>query len=378
MPPHEPITTEGGALAKGTTLRDSVVRGRMRARIVDARATPLDVPLSAPFGIAGGVQARVENVLVEVRLEDGSVGLGEAAPLPAYNGETQAAALAALGDFLPTLVGKDAARLRPIADAARAMELGSARCAAETAVLDAFLRSRGTSMWDHFGGADETLETDVTLPTGAAAEEARAWAARGFRVLKIKVGAASPDEDAARVVEVARAAPSCRLTLDGNAGLDLVGATRLLDLLDRAGVAIALFEQPLAKDDLAGLSHLRARVRVCADESVVEPADCLTLARAGAADVVNVKIMKAGLVAAHDTILAAKAAGLGLMVGGMVESKVAMSASFCLAAGIGGFTWVDLDTPLFFAREITTGGFSSRGPRLGAEGCDLGHGVRVV
>ena len=71
----------------------------------------------------------------------------------------------------------------------------------------------------------------------------------------------------------------------------------------------------------------------------------IKVAEARAAHVVNVKPMKAGLVEAMEIVTVARAAGLGLMIGGMVEGKMAMSASACLAAGFGGFAFVDLDTP---------------------------------
>ena len=54
----------------------------------------LDIPLFAPFGISGGAQAVANNVLVTLTLADGTTGYGEAAPLPPYNGETQADAFA--------------------------------------------------------------------------------------------------------------------------------------------------------------------------------------------------------------------------------------------------------------------------------------------
>ena len=57
---------------------------------------PLDIALHTPFGISGGAQAMANNVLVTVELDGGFTGYGEAAPLPPYNGETQAMALAAL------------------------------------------------------------------------------------------------------------------------------------------------------------------------------------------------------------------------------------------------------------------------------------------
>ena len=90
---------------------------------------------------------------------------------------------------------------------------------------------------------------------------------------------------------------------------------------------------------------------------------------------INVKIMKSGVFEAWDMIRAAQAHGLGLMVGGMVETELAMTTSACLAAGIGGFTFVDLDTPLFMAARPLRGGFRQSGPRLRLDAIENGHGV---
>ena len=69
--------------------------------VVQLMREPLDIALHTPFGISGGAQAMANNVLVTLELDGGFVGHGEAAPLPPYNGETQAqamATLAALGE----------------------------------------------------------------------------------------------------------------------------------------------------------------------------------------------------------------------------------------------------------------------------------------
>ena len=76
-------------------------------------------------------------------------------------------------------------------------------------------------------------------------------------------------------------------------------------------------------------------------------------------------------------IAAARGYDLELMIGGMVESKLAMSFSACLAAGIGGFDFVDLDTPLFMKDTRTRGGFEQDGPTIRVCDIDLGHGVTV-
>ena len=77
---------------------------------------PLDIPLHTPFGISGGAQAVANNVLVTVELEGGAVGYGEAAPLPPYNGETQADALATLAGARSWLVGRKVADWRALAE----------------------------------------------------------------------------------------------------------------------------------------------------------------------------------------------------------------------------------------------------------------------
>ena len=57
--------------------------------------------------------------------------------------------------------------------------------------------------------------------------------------------------------------------------------------------------------------------------------------------------MKSGIVQAREIALLAKAAGIKLMIGGMMESSLAMTASAHLASGLGGFDFIDLDTPFF-------------------------------
>jgi L-alanine-DL-glutamate epimerase-like enolase superfamily enzyme len=341
-----------------------------------------DIELTEPFGIATGAQYVAKNVLVRVRLADGTVGLGEAAPFPAVNGETQADALSAVAAAETALVGTDALRFRraseAIADTTKTAP--SARAAIEMAVLDAFARRTKLSLFHFFGGKSGTLLTDITIVTGDA-EHARSAAARavasGFLTLKVKVGGGPLSRDVERLAAIAAAAPSARLVLDANASLSAGEAVELVKSIGKD--RIALFEQPTARDDLDGLRAVRERagVKVAADESVRLASDVGLLARAQAVDVVNVKITKAGLLEAWDVVSAARAAGLGLMIGGMVETPLAMTVSACLAGGIGGFSFVDLDTPLFMKNVPTEGGFRQEGPLLDVTGIAAGHGVTV-
>lgn len=352
--------------------------------IVETSAEPLEVELLEPFGIATGAQLAAENVLVRVRLDDGSLGLGEAAPFPAVNGETQADALGAVASVADALRGLDAGRWRHVAGVLREAipRVPSARAAIESAVLDAVCRAAGLGLWRFFGGATPALVTDITIPTGSPAEARRAAeraGEQGFTTLKIKVGGAAFDHDVARLRAVVAAAPAARLILDANASLSADVAVALLDALGAARGQVALFEQPTPADDLDALGVVRelGRVAVAADESARSAGDVAAIARRRSADVVNIKIMKTGVAEALDMVAVARAHGLGLMVGGMVETTLAMGVSACLAGGVGGFDFVDLDTPLFLRNAPTEGGPERRGPRIRLDTGDTGHGVRV-
>lgn len=352
--------------------------------ITDLRARAFDVPLTEPFGIATGQQAVARNVLVEVELEDGTIGLGEAAPFPAVNGETQEQVLGALPAVMGPLVGLEVGRYRAVAEVAHdaLQATPSALAAVETALRDALARHRGLSLWSFFGGAEGSLQTDITVPTGtaeAAAAAARRAVAAGFQSLKVKVGGTDVDDDARRLRAIHAAAPDAALILDANAAFDARDALRLLDAAGPARQRVALFEQPTAREDWEGLEEVQrdGGVPVAADESARSPADVAGLARAGAARVINVKITKSGLLAAWQMMLTARAHGLDLMIGGMVETELCMSTSACLAAGLGGVRYVDLDTPLFMAERPLRGGFEQRGPSVRVDGIERGHGVTV-
>ncbi len=354
-------------------------------RILRVSHQPLDIELAEPFGVAGGAQHRARNVLARVELDDGTVGWGEGAPFPAISGETQETTLSALERLGPPLIGEDAGTWRQLARTLAAAEPGapSARCALEGALLDALARSRGESLWRFFGGAGTELVTDITIPTGdraAAASAARRASAEGFRTLKLKIGAGSPDEDAARLAAAAEQAPSADFVVDANEGFDSSAALAFLDACGELSSRIRLFEQPTAADDLEGARVVRERgaVPVAADESARSAADVAAIVRERAADVINIKIMKSGIAEALEMIAVAKEAGLGLMIGGMVEAEMAMTLSGCIAAGQGGFSFVDLDTPMFLRDSPLRGGWRQDGPRLRFDQIELGHGVRLA
>lgn len=359
-----------------------------RAKVAGTRITalavePLDIPLYEPFAISTGAVTSARNLLIRITLADGATGLGEAAPFPPSGGETQETALAAVRGMEPLVVGADAASWRPLSAALTASfeHQTTARAGVEMAILDALTRSWGIPLAHLFGGAESSVETDITIPIEQPdhmAALAREYAERGARTLKLKVGT-TPEDDLRRVLAIHRAAPDCELMLDGNQGFSASGALELVRLLDDAGVRPVLFEQPVHRHDIEGLRFVteRAGIPVAADEAVHHAADALLVAGRRAANVVNIKLMKSGIVEALDIAAVCRAAHIGLMVGAMMESRLAISVAAHLVAGLGGFRFVDLDTPMLLAEDPFEGGYLQDGMVYSLDFTRSGHGVSL-
>src|SRR5689334_10789332 len=131
----------------------------MELTVAGLDARTLDIPMKKAFGIAGGAQEVARNVLVRVTLTSGVEGWGEAAPLPAFNGETQASTMAALTELADRSAwsGIDMSNWRAAAERARDLPSAAARCAVETAILDAWCKAHRTTMFAVFGSKEAEL-----------------------------------------------------------------------------------------------------------------------------------------------------------------------------------------------------------------------------
>ena len=355
---------------------------RVGAEIVEISTRRVLVPMKEPFTIAGGSSAELETVFTRLTLADGTVGHGEASPFPAFNGETAAKSERKIRNAGKRWLGRDAAAWRTRIEELEevlAKHGGAARAALGIALLDAWTRRAGMPLRTLFGGATNRVVSDVTVTLGsadAAFAPARRIRALGVRMIKIKVGGTAR-EDAARVAAVAKAHPRAALTLDANQGYGPSHSLALVRLLRARGIQPVLFEQPAEADDLRGLIafHRKSGIPVAADESLRVRADALKLARTGAAQVLNLKLMKMGVLEAWDCGLIARASGLGIMVGGMVETPLAMGAAAHLAAGLGGVKFVDLDTPLWLTKNPTRGVTFGPGGVYDLSGVKAGIGV---
>ena len=318
-------------------------------RIKKVKMEAINITLEEPFTIAIGTKQRIENVLVSLELENGMEGLGEAAPLEPINGENQATVLATLDACRPFLLGKPVSDYRNISKQLKAVfwAQASARCAIEMALLDAFTRSLDIPLYRFLGGSENRIETDYTIdivPPPVARENANKLAAKGYTVLKTKVGKDIP-ADIERLLAIKEGAPGCGILIDANQGYTPVNAVHFLDELKSNNIRPLLFEQPVAREDLPGMRFVKehSSVPVCADESVFTSSEALGIARSGCADVINIKLMKSGIIEALDIAAIARSANLQLMIGCMLETRLALGCAVHFAAGLGGFTYIDLD-----------------------------------
>ena len=344
----------------------------MRFTVTKVEFWPVDIPIIDPFVVATGTRLTAQNIFTRVTLASGAQGYGEAAPFPEVGGECRDSCLASMGALGQALLGQSVARYKHLsallADKSKCLH-PAARCALETAVLDALCREAGMPMWSLWGGADvREREGDITIPIvdqPKTLKLARSWYAQGFRLFKMKVGK-NVDEDITRLEAMHQALPGIAFIGDGNQGFNREECLAFAAGVKRFGGRLALLEQPLVRDDLDGLSAIRhlTGIPVAADESVRSLSDARMIIAKQAADYVNIKIMKTGVIEAVEIASFVRSAGLRLMVGGMVETRVAMGCSLSLVLGLGGFDVLDLDTPLLLATDPVLGGYHYRGPYL--------------
>jgi L-alanine-DL-glutamate epimerase-like enolase superfamily enzyme len=305
---------------------------------VQLRTRTVSLALADEFGIARG--SRTTQAVVQVELEhDGLTGRGEAAPVY-YRGESVETATAFLGDAGGRL-GDDPFALEDILG-------GPAGDAAGRAALDAALhdwigRRLGVPVWRLLGLARRAPVTSYTIgfDTLEGTRE-RARGASGYRALKIKVGGA---DDLARL-EAVRAESDARLRVDANEGWTLEEARELVPALIELGVE--LIEQPFPADDLdsfRALRELEPRPPLVVDEGCHDLGDVAGCAEY--ADAINVKLAKCGgLREAVRMVHAARALGLGVMLGCMIESELGIAPAAQIASLAD---WVDLDGHLLLA-----------------------------
>ena len=319
--------------------------------IASIRSTIVDIPTVRRHELSSLSITAQSYVIVEVRLANGAEGVGEAATLggPRWSEESVEAIKANIDAYLaPALVGLPADQFE-VAGArmdAAAKRNNAAKAAIETALFDAVGKTLGVPAALLLGGmVRESVPVLWTLASGDPGQEIeeaeRNLAARLHETFKVKIGAQSLEADLARLRRLAAALDGrASLIVDANQAWDETTAVRCLPVLAELGVR--LLEQPLPAWSVPGMARIRARsaVPLMADESVFSAHDMLAVAQAAAADVVSLKLVKhGGLLNLRNVAAVARAAGIGLYGGCMLESSIGAAAHLQAFAGLRELAW---------------------------------------
>jgi len=299
--------------------------------------------LSSPFRISGFVFEGSDVVVVE--LTDGEfTGRGEAAGVY-YLGDDSAHIVAQLEAYRSVIEsGPTREQLRGL------MPRGGARNAVDCAMWDLEAK-RGDTDARRLANVDEPKPLVTTFTLGADEPEVMAEGARRYadaRAIKVKL-TGELELDIARVGAIRAARPDVWLGVDANQGFTRDELDPLVDALNANRVS--LLEQPLARGREADLEGYRCPIPIAADESALGLEDVPGLV--GRFDVINIKLDKCG--GLTEALLIAEEArrrGLGVMVGNMVGTSLAMAPAFIVGQQCDV---VDLDGPTFLRKDRDPG-----------------------
>lgn len=305
-----------------------------------------------PFAIATGTMHFAENVFIRVYTDAGIYGAGECSAFPYITGETQETCLVMAREFAALWKGKDALDIP-----GRLMQLDTfaarnytIKSAFDMALYDIAAKAENVPLYQFLGGAKRPVETDITIgigPIEEMIEKSKQFEEHGANTLKIKIGI-NAYEDVEKISRIRQSVkPATKIRVDANQGWEYEDATFALQALHQ--FEIEFCEQPMRTwydDYLPELCH-NAAVPVMADESCYNAQDARRLIKAKACDSINIKLAKSGGIAEalkiHDL---AEEAGIPCMIGGMLESRFALTANLHFAYASPNVQFYDLDTCL--------------------------------
>ena len=353
----------------------------MKIISVESRVESFD--LARPYMIASRMTDSVENVVVTIRASSGLMGLGAGAPGGAATGETLSACRAGLARARSLLVGRDIRELPGLCRVLgeRLPTAPAARAALDMALHDLLAQHLGVPLAEMLGRAHRELPTSITIGIKGVEEtivEAKEYVARGFRILKVKVGL-DLQEDLERLAKVRETVgPGVRIRADANQAYTSPEVLRFFK--ETASLEIEFLEQPMKAGMTEALRELpeAIRGRIAADESLLDEEDALSLVNPPqACGIFNIKLMKCGGIRPALRIAAiAETAAVDLMWGCMDESVISIAAALHAAMASPATLYLDLDGSLDLARDVAEGGFILEGGMMRTTDAP-GLGVRL-
>lgn len=303
-----------------------------------------------PFTIATGTMNHAQNVFIQVHTDADFYGVGECSAFPMIVGETQDTCLVMAREFARLWKGKDAldisARLQQLHDFTAGNS--TIKGAFDMALYDIAAKNAGLPLYQFLGGSKRTVETDITIGISTPevmAQKALDFKQRGASILKVKLGK-DAKSDVERIKQIRQAVGgNMKLRVDANQGWSYDDAVFALQTISEYDIEFC--EQPMRTwydDLLPGLKKL-SPVKIMADESVYNHHDARKQINSSSCDYINIKFSKSGGIfeakQIHD--LAAEK-GIPCMMGGMLESRIGLSAKLHFVYASPNIKFYDMDT----------------------------------
>jgi L-Ala-D/L-Glu epimerase len=305
-----------------------------------------------PFQIATGTMYHAQNLFIRMETDEGLTAVGECSAFPLITGESQATCFEMARDFARLWKQKDAGditeRLKDL-DNFTAFN-ATAKSAFDMALYDLAAQRAGLPLYKFLKGNHKILETDLTIgidePEKMAAKAVE-FINKGVRIIKIKLGR-DGNTDLKRVQKIrAAVGDSIKLRIDANQGWDFETAKDVLLKMDDCNIEFC--EQPMRQwnDHLLPMLRKISPIKIMADESVFNHHDAKRLIHAGACDYVNIKFSKSGGIAEALRINeVCEKNQIPCMMGGMLESRLALTAFAHFALSQNNIQFYDMDTSL--------------------------------
>ncbi len=298
--------------------------------------------------------------IVRLRTEDGLEGLGEISMNGGRTGAIQCDDVNRL--IAPALVGCDARDIRGLVTRMdRALDASEpAKAGVEIALFDVVGKSLGVPIYQLLGGkVRDRVPVCWGLgfgPPEPSADEAARYVADGFRTIKIKVGRPGTDLDVRMIATVRqRLGDLIELKVDANTAYSSP-MQAIQEIRRMEEYRLQLVEQPLKGGQLEGMALVRSHIStpMLADESMWRWQDAYAVARAGAADVLNIYVSEAGgLLAASKAFAIGEAAGLPALIGSQCELGIGTAAMAHLAVAMPNLAYEsDITGHLRYPQDI--------------------------
>lgn len=311
----------------------------------------LPIPME-PFVIATEVSTVAQNTFIRIHTEDGLIGMGECSAFPMLTGETLGTCFEVGKDLARLVKGKDSSDIQARMDEMDAFIGGNTtiKSAFDIALHDIAAKRAGVPLYRLLGGERKRIVTDLTIgidePESMAATAVE-FIGKGVRTIKVKLGK-NGEEDVRRIRLIREAVgPDIPLRIDANQGWDF--ATALQTLKELAPYDIEFCEQPIHRnhDRLLPVVRKQSPIPIMADESVCSHYDAIRVIESGGCDYINIKLAKSGgILEALRIADTAGRYGIKCMLGGMLESRLALTAKVHLAMSHDNIHFYDLDTCL--------------------------------